>query len=146
MPDQKGRFTPQERTFVTAYAATGDRGYSARAAGFSQPATAASKLLARPAVQAEIAAEHARLLSEGVPLATGRVLRILADDAVKPADHLKAAGMIFRLAGFDTDQLAQREPHEMTGEELARALATLEAVAAERAKLISPPAELDIFG
>jgi phage terminase small subunit len=135
LPDIKGRFTAQERTFSEAYAATGDRGYSARVAGLAQPNTAASKMLAKPAIQAEIARiQTERLFAEVLPLAVEQHLMLIKSDKTPAGAKVQAIKLAYdRTLGGDGAKIG-KEPHEMTGEELAQAIASLESIAAARAK------------
>lgn len=144
MPDQTGRFTRQERAFADAFATTGDRAYSASKAGLVQPATAASKMLARDAVQAEIVRiQTQRLVEDALPAAINCLISIITSDKAPAGARVQAAKVVMdRTLGVD-DARQGKEPHEMSGEELARAIGELERIASERAKPVNPP---DIMG
>lgn len=138
MPDQKGRFTPQERAFAEAYAATEDRAYSAAKAGLVQPATAASKMLARETVQAEIARiQVERLFNEALPAAVDCLVSIIRSDKAPAGARVQAAKVVMDRTLGATDAANGKAPHEMSGEELARAIAELERVASDRAKPVN---------
>ena len=146
MPDLKGRFTAQERTFSEAFAVTGDRAYSAGKAGLAQPATAASKMLAKPAIQAEIARiQTERLFSEVLPLAVEQHLALLRNAATPAGARVQAIKLAYdRTLGGD-DAHPAKEPHEMSADEIAEAISKLESVAASRAKPIDEVSGEDVF-
>ena len=113
--------------------------------------------LQRPAVQAEVVREQTRILFEtALPLAVGRLVRILGDDRIRPSDHNQAIkiALAHTLGGSGTAN--DKQPHEMTPDELAKALAeaklkaaALESVQADRARPIvelEAEPEGDIFG
>lgn len=135
MPIKGGKATAQERVFVQAMAATGDKGYAGDKAGFSRTSGAASKALARPAVQAEIVRlQTERLFSTILPLAIEQHESALRD----PATPAGAKAQLIKLAydrtlGVD-DKAAEKEPHEMTAEEIDARIAKLRQAAADRAK------------
>lgn len=155
MPMNDGRMTPQERVFSEKMAATGDKHYSAYAAGYSQPAVGAHRALQRPAIQAEIARiQQERLFNELLPAAVNCLSEIITSPKMPAGARVQAAKLVFdRTLGAD-DARQGKEPHEMTGEELANAINTLERIAAERAKpvqqlegsAIVDDLEEDIFG
>jgi len=137
MPDQTGRLGRQERTFATHYAATGDKTYAATKAGYSQPAVGAHRALSRPAVLAEITRQQTeRLVSEALPAAVKCLVDIITNDKAPAGARVQAAKVVMdRTLGVD-DGRNGKEPHEMTGEELANAIAELERIAASQAKVI----------
>lgn len=146
MPDLKGRFTAQERTFSEAFAVTGDRAYSAGKAGLAQPATAASKMLAKPAIQAEIARiQTERLFSVALPAAVNCLVSIITSDKAPAGARVQASKVVLdRTLGSDDAKLT-KEPHEMTADEIAEQIAKFEAVAASRAKPIDEVSGEDVF-
>lgn len=146
MPDNAGRFSAQERTFMDRFAVTGDRGYSASKAGYAQPATSASKLLANTSVQAEIARiQTQRLFEEALPAAVSCLVSIVTSGQAPAGARVQAAKVILSQTLGVEGALAGKEPHEMSGEELARAIAELERVASEKAKVINPTPEVDVL-
>jgi hypothetical protein len=146
MAEKSRRLTPQERTFVERVAATGDATYSARAAGYAQPQRDAWRAMQRPEVQAEIVrAEMARLTNEALPAAVGCLISIVSNGSAPAGARVQAAKVIIDRTLGDANAGNGKEPHEMTGEELARAIAELERIAADRAKDVSPAPSVDIL-
>lgn len=135
MPNKAGRATPQERVFVERFAATGDKAYAAEKAGYAHPLIAAHKALARPGNQSEIARlQLERLFSVILPLAIEQHESALRD----PGTPAGAKAQLIKLAydrtlGAD-DKAAEKEPHEMTAEEIDARIAKLRQAAADRAK------------
>lgn len=148
MPDQTGRLGRQERTFAAAFAVTGDKTYAATKAGYSQPAVGAHRALSRPAVLAEIAKQQQeRLFSDVLPAAIQCLSDIITNDKAPAGARVQAAKVVLdRTLGVD-DPRQGKEPHEMTGEELARAIAELERIASDRAKPVAAIEEAaeDVF-
>lgn len=117
------------------YAATGHAQYAATQAGYARPSAAASQALARPAIQAAIREEQAaRLNNELLPLAVRAIERLLLDPKTPAGATVQAAKLVMDRTLGDTGAAGGKEPHEMTGEELARALDRLRREAADRAK------------
>lgn len=135
LPDLKGRLGSQETVFVKVFAETGDKLAAAKAAGYSQPRTAASKALSRPGVQAEIAKRQQEILfSEILPLAVQVHKQILADDRTPAGARVQAVKLAYDRT-FGAQEGAQaKEPHEMTADELAKMIEQLEREASNRAK------------
>lgn len=135
MPRKNGHLTNQERAIAAAYADTGSQGFAARQAGVQQPA--ASKALQRPAVQAEILrVQQERLTNDLLPLAVRCVEEILTNVKAPAGARIQAAKLVFDRTLGVQGALGDKEPHEMSGSELADAIAKLEAMAADRAKPI----------
>jgi len=146
MPRKNGHLTAMERGVAAQMAATGDATYTAAKLGMSGPGV--YKAIARPAVQAEIARQHQEMLfTELLPLAVAAHKRILSDPRSPAGAVVQAVKLAYdRTLGAD-EANRTKEPHEMTPEELATAIGTLERVAAERAKPVSQlEPEEDIFG
>lgn len=137
MPDIKGRFTPQERKFVAGYAATGDRLYAAQTAGLAQPRTAASKMLAKPELQAEIARLQTEILySKVLPLAVAQHAMLLMSDKTPAGAKVQAIKLAYdRTLGAENANDG-KEPYEMTGDELARAVSDALVRVATHAQLV----------
>lgn len=133
MPTKNGTKTPQERAFVETYARTGDPMYSASEAGYAFPNPQAYQVLARPKIQADIARTQMEILqNEILPLAI-RVHKELLEDKATPAG---AKATLVKLA-YDRafgPEGSDKQPHEMTPAELAKAIDVLSAMAAEKAK------------
>lgn len=137
MPDKTGRLTPQEDRFVDRYVATGDAVYSAEKAGYGSPAARASQNLAKAAIQSEIRARQTeRLWGDVLPLAIGELERGLRE----PTTPWGAKSALIKLAMDRTlgasDAAEGKQPHEMTPDELARAIEQLKREASDRAKPI----------
>lgn len=153
MSRRSGLLNVQQKAFATHYAVTGDAIYSATKAGYSKsPAPRASQNLALPSVQAEIARQQtARLFSEALPAAVQCLVSIIGSDKAPAGARVQAAKVVLdRTLGADGAG-RDKEPHEMTPEELARAIATLERVASDRARPIIDAKPIDdapdsIFG
>jgi len=152
MPLKSGKLTPQERVFSRALADSGNLKVAGKVAEY-RGENSASKALARPAVQAEIARiQTERLFSEALPLAVNAVVSILQNELAPAGSRVQAAKLVFdRTLG--TDEAGKRkEPHEMSPEELAAAIAELKRLAADRAKpvieaeAIEEEPEEDVFG
>lgn len=135
MPTKSGRLTSQERRFARDMAITGDGARAAAAAGYAQPSRDAGRNMAKPLVAAEVAriAEET-LFTDILPLALAAHKQLLTDPATPAGARVQAVKLAYdRTLGLSVD-LAGKEPHEMTAEEIARAIGQLEAVAAARAK------------
>lgn len=156
MPRKGGKLTPNERAIARIYAQTGDSAYANKQAGYSPHSSSASKALQRPAVQAEVLRIQRELLvNDLLPLATSRLHKILADDTVKPSDHVQAVKVVYSHTLASTEAGSDVPPHEMTPDQLAKALedarlraAALESIKADRSREIidNEPPEGDIFG
>lgn len=144
----------REARFIEAYVETGSREYAGTVAGWHDPARAATRALERPVVAEQVAKrERERITNDLLPLAVDRVERILRDDKESTRTVLAAAKLVFdRALGADAGQV-QKQPHEMTADELAEQLDRLRARQhdiAESARDVTPtPEEPDpgaIFG
>lgn len=134
MPDKKGRFTVQEAAWTKHMARTGDAVYAASKAGYAAPYTSAGQLQKRPDVMADVRAETTRILVRAGVIAAERLASIVADPTSKNSDAIAAAKVILPQAlGQAADG---KQPHEMTGDELQRAIDQLRREAGDRAKLI----------
>ncbi|QIG74368.1 hypothetical protein EVC08_056 [Rhizobium phage RHph_N65] len=135
MPRKGEQWTAQERVFVNNMAATGDKTYSATQAGYKHPAIKAHAVLARPAVQEEIRKEQlARLFKEALPAAVNCLVSIITDSKAPAGARVQASKVVFDRTLGAAEGAEAKEPHEMTSEEIAKAIAQLEQVAFERAK------------
>lgn len=137
MPDKKGRFTAQERTFIEAYAGSNNRDYAARKAAYKAPAVAAHQNMNKPAIVAEIhKAQMARLQGELVPLALDHFAKVLApgSDASIRDKTMVATVVVKEARSAGLDGASTKQLHEMTAEEIAQLLSDLKREAAERAR------------
>jgi phage terminase small subunit len=137
MPDKKGRFTHKERVFSEAMANTGDKKYAATLAGYPQPLTAAHKALARPAIQAEITRiERERLVTKALPLAVGRLIKILENDKVAAMAHIAASKVVLEKVDQWDNGTSDKPIHELTIAELNARISQIEAANASNARAV----------
>ena len=135
MPLKDGTMTPAETKIAHVMAATSDRSLAQRAAGVSQPAV--SRALQRPAVQAEIARlQVERLFNEALPAAVECLIGLIRNDKAPAGARVQAAKVVMDRTLGAQDGAAGKEVHEMTGEEIARAIDELQRMASDRAKPI----------
>jgi len=135
MPLKNGRLTKQERAVARGMAEWGST--TTVAQRLRIPAGSVHAAMARPAVQAEYASQvRALLFSDILPLAVAAHKRVLSDPRT-PAGALNGAIKLAydRTLGLD-DVAGSKEPHEMTPEELATAIAALERAASDKARPI----------
>ncbi len=143
MPLKTGRMTMREQSVARVYADTGSQGFAAHKAGISL--SGAGKALDRPAVQAEIARlQTERLFNEALPLAVACLVEIMQNAKAPAGARVQAAKLTFDRTLGVLDGAQGKEAHEMSGSELADAIARLEDIAAARAKPITPP-ESSVF-
>lgn len=123
MPDKKGRFTPQEQTFVAEMIAHNNPTEAARRAGFTQPASRGGALMQRPALVAEIqAAQSYRLKTEGAEIGVGTLIEIAKDGRAPAASRVMAARELVKLSGVAADAEGENKPlHAMSRAELVDA-------------------------
>lgn len=137
MPIKGGRMTSKEKVFAERYANTGDKAYAATAAGYLHPYQRSSDALSRPAIQAEIRSQQlARLFNEALPAAVRCLVSIVVDSKAPAGARVQASKVIFDRTLGASEEGQGKEAHEMTSEELARAIAELERVASDRAKVV----------
>lgn len=136
MPLKGGKMTAQERKFSQVYADTGSSAYSATKAGYAVPDVAGSKVLARPAVQESIKRQQlARLNNELLPLALDTIEGILRNPKATDSNKATVAGLVMKYSvGTAGEGGQEKEPHEMTADELQQQIARLRREAAERAR------------
>lgn len=128
MPDKKGRFSGKEKAFVKAMARYNDTEVAATKAGYSSPRAAGWRLSKNPLI-AEATREEARkfLLEKGGAIGV-YTLAMLATDEKQPAGaRVTAATNLAKLSGIGVDDAAgDKDPHEMTSNELHSTLGKLE--------------------
>jgi hypothetical protein len=134
MPLKNGHLTPQETRFVEAMADTGNVATARRVAGVSQPL--ASMMSKRPGVQqAIVEAQIAALNNELLPLAIAKHRQLLTDPRTPAGAAVQAVKLAYdRTLGLQDNAGRDKEPHEMSPEELAIAIHNLEKIKAERAR------------
>jgi|SRR5690625_4169603 len=138
------RLTAQQRRFAEAYVESGNRDLALRAAGYTPYRQTAQGLLAKPQVIAEVRRqEELRLNLECLPAAINLLQRALTDDTFPANSRVAAAKIVMDRTIGKEDAAAGKEPHEMTAEELQRAIEQLEREAGNRAKVINPDASKD---
>ena len=133
MPLKNGHLTAGERGVAREMALHGSPEAAALKTGLS--ASGVKAVLRRPAVHAEIARQQQELLFRDIlPLAVAAHKRLLTDPRTPAGAVAQAVKLAYdRTLGSD-DGARSKEPHEMTPEELAEAIATLSRIASERAK------------
>lgn len=135
MPFKNGELTKAERAVSQALADTGDRTFAKFKAGVSQPHM--SRLMGRPAVQAEIARiQTEKLFTEALPAAVQCLVSIIRNDKAPSGARVQAAKVVLdRTLGSDEAARA-KEPSEMSPDELAREIDKLTRIASDRAKVV----------
>jgi phage terminase small subunit len=144
MPLKNGKLTRMEKKFAATYADTGNGVYSAAKAGYVQPETRGAEALQRPGMKEEIRRiQVERLFQEVLPLAVKVHLAILADDKTPAGARVQAVKLAYDRTLGDASTAESKQAHEMSPDELAKAIAdaklraaALEHVAADRAKPI----------
>jgi hypothetical protein len=153
MPRKGGKLTRTEGAMAEAFAMTGNKRFTAYAAGVSENSNAVGKALQRPAVQAEIARiQQERLFSEALPAAVQCLISIATDPKAAAGARVQASKVILdRTLGID-EAMKGKEPHEMTPDELAKAIEQLQRLASDKARpiveleAIDEGVEGDVFG
>lgn len=155
MPDKKGRLTPMERTFAKHAAATGDNHYAAHKAGYSFPNVMGPTKASNPAIQAEIARQQLEMLwTRGLGSAVKAHIEMIESASTPAGARVQAVKLMYEQTLNVRDAAQGKAPHEMTAEELAKAIseaklqaAALENIKAERASPIieHEPAKPDLF-
>lgn len=148
---EKG-LTPKARAFAKLYADGLSASEACKAAGFAN-ATNARKMLARGVTQEEIAQyQNKRLFDEVLPLALSVHIDLLTNPATPAGARVQAVKLAYdRTLGTDGAK-SSKQPHEMTPQELQRALddarlkaATFESIKADRATPVID-VEVSLFG
>lgn len=129
--------SPQERTFIQRYVATGDAQRAAAEAGYSQPRSQGYQALARPNVQAEVfRLQMERLTNEALPLAIDTLVACMRAPAAPWAAKNQAAKIALEYTAGRDGAGKDKDPHEMTADELNERIAALEARKVELARPI----------
>lgn len=165
MPNKKGRFTVQEKTFVQAMAATGDKAYAKAVAGY-RGNSSATRTYERAAVQAEIVREQTRrLYQEGLPIAVDTLIGMSRSSSTPAGARVQAAKVLLEYTIGRDSSTGERALSEMTAADIQRELAetriraaaleyvaadmaqpVIEAQAVEPAPAPKPEPEPDYFG
>lgn len=132
MPKHNGKMTTQEKKAAKHYALNGNVTAAGKAAGYNFPREAATRALARPTVAAEvIRVQLARITSETLPLAIQLHIDMLKNPKT-PANALVQAIKLAYDRAMGAGAAEGKEPHEMTADEIARALNALKREASDR--------------
>jgi hypothetical protein len=134
MPRKGGRTTRLEHAYVAARAAGLDPRAAAARAGY-RGAVAGYQAEARPEILAAIqAAQARRLVEEGLPIAVATLIEIASDARQPPASRIQASKIIVDRGLPLGDPARDKRPEDMSGEELARAIAALQRRASDLAR------------
>ena len=147
------RLTRREANFANHMAASGDPQVSAAQAGYAHPRHSGYEIAKRPDVQAEIRrVQMERLFSEVLPLAVNVHLAILNDDKTPAGARVQAVKLAYDRTLGDANAAENKQAHEMSPDELAKAIAdaklraaALEHVAADRAKPVIEGDKATVF-
>lgn len=150
MPNQRGRFTAQEATFVAAMAETGNAAYSAARAKYKSSGSA-SLALARPAIQAAIRDQAlAEIHNELLPMANQTLRLALAEGGAVPwGAKMKAVEIVHKRVFGEQEAGSGKTPAEMSPDELSAALDRLKRELSDRSTIVlehqPEPAETGVF-
>ena len=142
MAPKIARKSAMQRAFVDKLAATGDAVYAADRAGYCQPATAASKLLAVPGVRREVEREVRSRLDKLALMTLGRFDMMLADPQTPNRDVVAIGKVVMtHWQASVADASSAKEVAELSGPDLAKrveaALAKIQAFEeAEEAEIV----------
>ena len=154
MPLKDGTLTPREAMFTGYMASTGDATYSAAKAGYPSPQVDGWKRANNPALMATVRkAQAARVTNELLPIAVDLLHHFLTDTKETSRIRLEAVKVVFKHSLGAGDGADDKDPHEMTTEELQARLDTLRRAAADRARPViegqaiegPDPAEMGVF-
>lgn len=135
MPRKDGSLTPREAMWVGHMAATGDATYSAARAGYPRPPSDGWLKAQNPALMANVRkAQLARLTSDILPKALDLLERVVTDEKETTRNRLTAAQIVVKHSFAGDGAADDKEPHEMTAQELQARIDRLRRVQAERAK------------
>lgn len=142
--------TGRQQAFAEAMAKHGDCVQAAKDAGYAHPVAHGNKIAKIPAVAESVRRIQARKLQNDLlPLAVGRLERILTDDQHKAADHISAAKVVLSYTLGKDAPGQDKAPEDMTADELAARMAALRArqvELADSAKVIEHEPQGDVFG
>ncbi len=130
----KGHLTAKERVFAVNMAATGDRLYSARIAGYSAPHQSAAQNLKNPDVAEDIRrrARH-RLQTEGAQVGVAVLLELALDAKQKGSTRGAAAKSLVQLSGIaGPAALSEGDLADMPADRIRALLAEAERALAAR--------------
>jgi phage terminase small subunit len=134
MAKNSERITPQQRAFIDAYVKNPDVMKAQEVAGYAPGSNGGYKALAKPAVHAEIVQRQlARLHNEVLPLAVQTHIDMLIDAKTPAGAKAQLVKLAYDRALGAQDVGANKAPHEMTADEIAKALLDLQREASNRA-------------
>lgn len=137
MPFKDGSLTRGEKAFIDSYSEHGDRKKAEKAAGF-RPGSGYA-VLARPEIQKQIVQHQtARLTSDALPAAVETLIEIMQNKKAPAAARVQASKVVLDRALPVDGSGKLKELHEMTPEEIAQSIATLEQKASAMAKDVTP--------
>ena len=137
MPTKSGLLTRQEQVFLKEYANHEDRAKAEKKAGLAPRSGYA--VLARPEIQRRIVQEQvARITSDALPLAVSTLVGIMRSDKAPASARVQASKVVLDRALPTGADGQPRELHEMTPDEIAAAISSLEAAAAQAARDVTP--------
>lgn len=134
MPKVNGRFTEQERKFIEVVAVTGDAKIAAKEAGYRNASSPCRKMMS-PAVLAEITrVQTEKLVTDLAPIALATLQDVMTSKTAPAAARVQAAKVVLDKGGVGVRAADSegKEPHEMSGDELAQAIQRLTAEVTER--------------
>lgn len=135
---QRPNLTRGQRAFAEAFARLGNREAAEQEAGLTPGY--GYKLLLRPDVQSEIIArEHARLISEGLPAGLDALIEIARSTKAPAASRVAAGKALLDRALPIMGEARQKDLHELSPDEISKAIANLEGMAASMATPVSAP-------
>jgi hypothetical protein len=124
-----------ERAFARHLGETGDATYAATRAGFSSARDVGTKKKSDPAIQAESRRYARQLLHDEGALIGVQTLMSIAQDVKQPAGaRVQAGDKLIRHSGLSAIDRDEKDPGEMDGVELQRAIDRLHNELANRAK------------
>ena len=136
MPRTDGRLTPQEQRLAVLAAGGVELSEAARQAGYTT-LNGARLATQRPAVQAEILAQQAKLIVEvAYPKAVDRVIKVLSDDRHQASAHIQAAKLVREWVKELTGDTTDKPLETMTAAELEAMRDKLMAQFADKAKAV----------
>ena len=136
MAPRQGRAKSMQRAFIKVMAETGNQTYAAHKAGYSNPETDGSRLMAKPQVKESVLdAQLQRIRTEGVVVATDALIDIAGDASLPPGARTQAATKLWDISLKDRENGgATKDLHEMSAGELAAERRRLEMLAAIAAR------------
>lgn len=125
----------QEAAFIGFAALTGDPVYAAQRAGYAHPNARAHDKMNTPVIADAVRkGQIARLNNDLLPKSLDLLERVLTDEKEATRNRLTAAQVVLKysLGGKDGEQ--DKEPHEMTPQELQARIDTLRRAMSDKAK------------